>query len=135
MRELPDVDCRLRRLERSHRVFTAALVALSVTLLVAWVRPATQPNVVRARRIQLVDAADRVRIDLRHDSTETGLFIADDAEDTRIGVAQFAHGGGGVALHGPGGRGAVVLYLKRDGSLTVYDTTGVVVVRVPAVTP
>jgi len=135
VRKAHDVDSRLRRLERSQRVLTAAVVALGSALLAAWARPAPRPDVVRARRIQLVDAADRVRIDVRHDSSETGLFIADDAGDTRIGVAQFAHGGGGVALHGSGGRGAAVLYLKRGGSLTIYDTTGAVVARVPPATP
>lgn len=131
MQERDDVHSRLRRLERSQRVLATAVVALSGTLLAAWTRSTPAPEVVRARRVQIVDSAGRVRMDLRHDSTETGLFIADDAGDTRIGVAQFAHGGGGVALHGPGGRGAAVLYLKQSGSLTVYDTAGTVVVRVP----
>ena len=49
----------------------------------------------------------------------------------RVGVAQFSHGGGGFALHGPGTRGAAVLYLRGDGSLTQYDTTGVVTARWP----
>lgn len=51
--------------------------------------------------------------------------------DTRLGAAQFAHGGGGYALHGPGGRGAAVLYLSGDGSLTIYDAEGGVTARFP----
>ena len=86
---------------------------------------------IRTERLQIVDADGRVRIDLRHDDSETGLFIVDDAGDTRLGAAQFAHGGGGYALHGPGGRGAAVLYLKGDGSLTLYDADGSVTSRFP----
>lgn len=52
-----------------------------------------------------------------------------DLGDTRVGAAQFAHGGGGYALHGPGGRGAAVLYLKDEGSLTMYDADGAVAAR------
>ncbi len=33
-------------------------------------------------------------------------------DTTRVGVAQFAHGGGGVALYGPDSKVAAVLYLK-----------------------
>ena len=46
-------------------------------------------------------------------------------------MAQFAHGGGGVALHGPRDKGAAVLYYKGAGSLTMYDEAGKVVARVP----
>jgi hypothetical protein len=86
---------------------------------------------VRARRVLIVDDDDQVRIDLRHDAEETGLFILDDDGDTRLGAAQFAHGGGGYALHGPGGRGAAVLYLRGEGSLTMYEPDGTVAARFP----
>lgn len=128
----PDpLEHRVRRLERANRVLTAALAVLALGALVAARRPQQVVDEVRARRIQLVDADDRVRIDLRHDEEETGLFILDDAGDTRLGAAQFAHGGGGYALHGSGGRGAAVLYLKGDGSLTMYDPDGAVTARFP----
>ena len=88
-------------------------------------------ELVQAQRIQLVDDEGRVRMDLRHDSTETGLFVIDAAGDTRWGAARFAHGGGGYAVYGPGGRGAAVLYLSGDGSLTIYDADGEVTARFP----
>ena len=48
------------------------------------------------------------------------------------GVARFAHGGGGVALHGAESRGAAVLFLKDGaGSLTFYDESGETRQRVP----
>jgi hypothetical protein len=71
-------------------------------------------------------------MELTHDSSGTRLYVHDDAGDVRVGVAQFAHGGGGFALHGPQGRGAAVLYLKGDGSLTFYDVAGAVTARFPS---
>ena len=124
-----DLDRRVRALERRNLVLTIlTTVAVAGTLLAARA-PAQSADVLQARRIQLVDDQGRVRIDLRHDAEETGMFILDDAGDTRVGAAQFAHGGGGYALHGPGGRGAAVLYLKGEGSLTMYDEDGEVVAR------
>ena len=86
----------------------------------------------QAWRIQLVDDAGQVRIDLRHDTTETGLFVLDESGGTRISVAQFGHGGGGFALHGPEMKGAAVLYLKGQGSLTFFDEAGEVTQRIPS---
>jgi hypothetical protein len=57
-------------------------------------------DLVRAREVQLVDESGQVWIELRHDSTETGLFILDEPGDTRIGAAHFTHGGGGIADDG-----------------------------------
>jgi hypothetical protein len=128
----PSLDDRVRCLERRYRRLSALSVLLGAVLVAAFAqRPAQVSDVVQARRFQVVDAAGRVRIDLRHDSTETGLFVLDQAGDTRVGAVQFAHGGGGVALHGPRLKGAAVLYLKGSGSLTFYDTAGGVVHRVP----
>jgi hypothetical protein len=125
------LERRVARLERSNRLLAVGLGLVLVGGLAA----ATSSQVVdevRARRIRIVDADDRVRIDLRHDDEETGLFILDANGDTRLGAAQFAHGGGGYALHGPGGRGAAVLYLRGEGSLTMYETDGTVAARFPA---
>ena len=119
------LESRIHRLERTNRVLTGAVLALIGLVLVAAVRPPQDVvDLVRAKRIQLVDDDGLVRIDLRHDSTETGMFILDAAGDTRVGAAQFAHGGGGFALHGPEMRGAAVLYLLGDGRLSFYDATG-----------
>lgn len=126
---LSDLQRRVRRLERWNAALLALMGVLVAGTLLAARSPAQVPDEIQARRIQLVDAEGRVRIDLRHDDEETGMFILDDAGDTRLGAAQFAHGGGGYALHGPGGRGAAVLYLKGEGSLTMYDEDGDVVAR------
>jgi len=133
--DLSTVERKVRRLERLVHGLAAALVICSALLFVG-ARPAPQAvDVIQAARIQLVDEEGRVWIDLRHDSTETGIFVLDAAGDTRVGIAQFAHGGGGVALHGPATRGAAVLYLKERGTLTMYDTTGAITARFPATAP
>ena len=126
-----DLERRVRRLESLNRVLLAGLALVAALPFLAGAYRAQSTELVRAERIQLVDSEGRVRIDLRHDAEETGMFVMDDRGDTRLGAAQFAHGGGGYALHGPGGRGAAVLYLRGDGSLSIYDEEGVVTARFP----
>ncbi len=82
---------------------------------------------------RLLDERGDDRVVLTHDAEQTGLFLQDGAGQIRVGVAQFAHGGGGVALHGEEGRGAAVLYLKGKGSLSFYDQQGEVIDRIPSV--
>ena len=77
------------------------------------------------------DPGGSVRLALAHDSQGSALFIRDAEGVIRVGIAQFAHGGGGVALHGPGSRGAAVLYLEEAGSLTFYDPEGQPVFKIP----
>lgn len=125
------LERRVARLERSNRILAVGLVLVLAGALAASTSEQVADEI-RVRRIQVVDADDRVRIDLRHDDEETGMFILDDDGDTRLGAAQFAHGGGGYALHGPGGRGAAVLYLRGEGSLTMYEPDGTVEARFPA---
>jgi hypothetical protein len=59
-----------------------------------------------------------------HDESQTGLLVLDEAGQIRVGAAQFAHGGGGFALHGPGGQTSAVLYLKDEGSLSFHRADG-----------
>jgi hypothetical protein len=126
------LERRLRRLESLSRLLGAGLALSLLLVLGAFFSPRSpESDVVRARRLQVVDETGRVRIDLRHDSTETGLFVLDDAGNPRVGAAQFAHGGGGFALHGPGLKGAAVLYLKGAGTLSFYDSSGAVTARFP----
>jgi hypothetical protein len=126
------LETRVRRLEAVNRLLVGFCVVVGAAVILAFTHaPGQAPELVQAQRIQLVDSTGRVRIDIRHDSTETGLFIIDEAGSTRLGAAQFAHGGGGVALHGPDMKGAAVLYLKGRGSLTFYDETGMVVNQFP----
>jgi hypothetical protein len=72
------------------------------------------------------------RVALLHEADTDGLFVMDAEGTTRIGVAQFSHGGGGFALHGPESKGAAVLYLKGDGSLRFFDQEGAVTNQVLA---
>ena len=124
------------------------------TLLLAACEGGGDNGTVRAERFELVDAEGRVRAEIAlrdgepgiylddadgrerlavfHDADGTGLKISDEAGTTRIGVVQFVHGGGGVALHGPGSQGAAVLYLKEQGSLRFFDGNGTVTNQVLA---
>jgi len=72
------LEQRLARLEYSNRLFMVVTVIMSALLLLAFSRELpSSTDLVQARRIQLVDDAGHVRIDLRHDTTETGLFVLD----------------------------------------------------------
>jgi hypothetical protein len=123
---------RVRRLEQSNRLLMAGLFLGFCLSLVAFAsQQGDAPAVFQAQRFQLVDDTGHVWIDLKHDSAETAIFLFDDSGTVRVGVAQFAHGGGGFALHGPQSRGAAVLYLRDQGSLTFYDADGEATARFP----
>jgi hypothetical protein len=83
----------------------------------------------------LLDGEGRERVAIVHQVEQSGLFIKDADGHSRIDVAQFAHGGGGVALHGEEMKGAAVLYLEGDGSLSFYDREGGVRMRLPVEEP
>lgn len=85
--------------------------------------------------LYLKDSDGANRAALFHADDGTGLYIMDADGVTRIGIAQFAHGGGGVALHGPNSRGAAVLYFKEEGSLRFFDSEGIVTNRITAQKP
>lgn len=68
---------------------------------------------------------------LVHKREETGMFISDADKFVRVGAAQFAHGCGGFALHGPESKGGAALYYKTRGSLTFYEGDGKIVQRIP----
>lgn len=152
MRE--NIDIRIRRLERVDRLLVFAILAVMLTFAVGSTSGDGGDHAVQARRFELVDAAGAVqavlgtdeegstglfihdqagvvRLSLTHDVGQSALFVSDAEGTVRIGVAQFAHGGGGVALHGEGSRGATVLYHKGAGSLAFYDDEGNVTERLP----
>ncbi len=106
----PLLERRLRRLERSNRVLGA--------------------DAEGSTGLFVYDASGVARLTLTDDADQSALFINDATGTTRIGVAQFAHGGGGVALHGAESKGATVLYHKGAGSLTFYDEGGQVTAKV-----
>lgn len=148
------LETRLDRLERRNRVLSIMMIAMAGVAIVACAtlsaNPAQQTSATLSTNLlRIVDANDhvvaelgqdgllihddqqRIRVSLHHNDEETGLYLRDEAGDSRVGVVHFAHGGSGVALHGPGVRGAAVLYLKNTGSLTFYDADGGVIERVP----
>lgn len=146
-----DLERRVRRLERLNLGLAMALAATGVVLLTAAASP---PETVRATRFELVDDTGRVRAELRSTAEGTGLYVMDEegtdrasllynqeetamylrdqAGDIRVGAAQYAHGGGGFALHGEEARGATVLYMNDfRGSLRMFDTEGRITYQVP----
>lgn len=151
-RPAPDLVKRLERLERRCRWL--GLTLLSVTVLLLGVAATPSADVMTVRGLRLVDEEGRLRAELamREDSPglflldaagverlllvdqaeQTALFIKDAAGVTRLGAAQFAHGGGGFALHGSDSKGAAVLYLKGEGSLGFYDENGDATLRLGA---
>jgi hypothetical protein len=143
-----ELEHRLTKLERSNRMLMLLLV-LSLFLIGALLYQAMRVTVVKTTALQLLntdgevsaelavragypglylmDNQHKTRLALFHAEDGTGLSINDASETTRIGIAQFAHGGGGVALHGADSKGALVLYYKKDGSLRFFDPQGKVI--------
>jgi|GEM_PF-3172141 len=146
---------RIDALAKRNRLLSVLVLGLIGIGLVAGAdTKSAESQFIQARGIQLVDEAGRVRAELAidkdgsaglfvrdeknrvrasvtHDDSQSALYLWDEAGQIRVGVAQFAHGGGGVALHGPHGKGATALYHKDQGSLTFYDKDGKVTSRVP----
>jgi hypothetical protein len=148
------VENRLRRLERTNRLALAFALTLGLVLLLGSNSESDRPTSVRSQRIELVDAQGSVRaylgtdedgatglfirdpkgslrLSLAHGSSQSALFVHDAEGTVRIGVAQFAHGGGGVALHGAKSKGGAVLYHKESGSLSFFDEDGETTTRIP----
>lgn len=137
------LSARIGRIERTNRILMLDSSALAMAVIYSL---AVRPRTVQAEAFRLLahDGAVRAELVLRndepglylkdqgggdrvavfHDSSTSGVYVFDSAGTTRIGVAQFSHGGGGFALHGPDSKGAAVLYLKGDGSLRFFDAEG-----------
>lgn len=152
--DMSDLELRVARLERTNRWLKGGALMLMGVALLALDNDQGGAEVIEAHRFVLLDgeggkvgelkvedgspgllmydAAGVTRVSLSHDDEATALYLRDGDGDVRVGVAQFAHGGGGVALHGPESKGAAVLYFKDEGSLTLYGSDGEVVGRLPA---
>lgn len=139
------IEIKIARLQFMLWVLTLVIVAILAWPLLA---PAAE-GTLRAEAFELVDDDGRVvavlesdggyprlafrdasgieRVQLFHDAEASGLYVADAVGTTRIGIAQFAHGGGGVALHGEESRGALVMYYKESGSVRFFGQSGDVV--------
>jgi hypothetical protein len=143
---IDQIETRLRRSERLTALLTLAFMLALTGLAYLHLNPS---ETLRVGALEILDKRGNVVATLGQKDGRTGLFLldenatprvsvfhADDADGlyiddaggvTRIGVAQFEHGGGGVALHGPDSRGAAVLYFKDSGSLRLFDAEGHVV--------
>lgn len=149
------LEARVLRLESANRRLLAALGAGICLAFVAATQGPQRADLVSTRSLEIVDEAGSVRVRLTatpegpelrlldeagvprailgHGAEGTALYLKDAQGTTRVGVAQFAHGGGGVALHGEESKGAAVLYLKSgQGTLTFYGADGAVSSRVPS---
>ena len=145
-----NIDSRIRRLQG-----VVALLALVLAAILFWLAVETPAHkILRTEALHLVtpdgdmiaqletrdgypllvlkDENGTERVSLFHNAAGSGLYIADEKTTTRIGVAQFAHGGGGVALHGNDGKGALVMYFKSSGSLRFFDNEGEVIREISA---
>lgn len=151
-----DQQTRIKRLEWWNRLWMLGVVSLLFWGFTSRISPARDEvhGILRTERLEIVgergqpaavlgfdeqgssglfihDPGGSMRVALAHDSQGSALFLRDSEGVIRVGVAQFADGGGGVALHGPSSQGAAVLYFKETGSLSFYDATGKATYRVP----
>jgi hypothetical protein len=151
MKTTQELDSKIKRLERNN-FYLMAIIAISLTMAV--VNYFYSSKSISSESIQLVNQQGKViagisstngetgfyildneskkRLSLFYSEQATGLYIKDSTEATRIGIAQFSHGGGGVALHGENSEGATVMYHKKNGRLSFYDQQGVVTNEVSA---
>lgn len=151
-----DLRARVERLEWWNRFLVMCGIGILLSGLTSQVSSARRnvDELLRAERLEIVDdkglplialgvdeqgsagisindSDGETRLTLLHDAEGSALFIRDAEGVIRIGVAQFAHGGGGVAVHGPRSQGAAVLYFQESGSLTFYDAAGEPTLRIP----
>jgi hypothetical protein len=152
-RRVMSLETRLVRATRVNRLLLIALIGVAGTGLFG-AAAADQAggaegaaDVVRAHRFEVLDRdgnvraevgiddggsaglflrddRDRVRAALVHDAVQSALYMFDPEGTIRLGAAQYAHGGGGFALHGPRHAHATVLHHKGGGSLTFYGERG-----------
>jgi hypothetical protein len=135
--EFEILRARLQRLERRVLVVTLGWVlsvATFVLLGVAVQQAVSQPEVLRARRIEVVDAAGRLRILLGvlPDGTPM-LGLSDAARRLRIGLAVHPNGLAQLTLGDAAGRTRISLALLLDGtpSLFLQDAAGRVLFQAP----
>ena len=148
--QLEQIETRLKRAERWVIVLGLALILAVAGFSYVLLRPS---GALRVTSLELLDSGGGTvavlgsregrtglflldeqampRVSVFHAADADGLYIDDGQGVTRIGVAQFDHGGGGLALHGPGSRGAAVLYYKNAGSLRFFDADGAVIQELP----
>ncbi|KAA3632735.1 MAG: hypothetical protein DWP97_10500 [Calditrichaeota bacterium] len=147
------MEHRLHALELQNRIFIGVIAALVMILLFIAAFDSNGSAVITCQQIDIVDAdgkeiamlgidedgsrglfiydqSGKLRLATIHDTTQTALYLLDATETIRVGAAQYAHGGGGFALHGEQSKGSTVLYHKDSGSLTFYGEDGTVLEKV-----
>ena len=147
------VEERIQTLEGQIRVFIGIIVTLILIVLFITVFDLNGSAVVTCQQINIIDAegkevamigidkdgswglfiydkSGKLRLATIHDTTQTALYLLDSTEAIRVGAAQYAHGGGGFALHGEQAKGSTVLYHKDSGSLTFYGENGAVLEKI-----
>lgn len=148
------LEYRIAKLERRNCLL---LILIGVGLLIGLMQNGSlqaERKIVRAEKLEIVDAEGKViamlgsnaegsrglfiyddagivRTAAIHDTSQSAFYAYDTTATIRVGLAQFAHGGGGLALHGEHSKGAAVLYYKNGGSLRFFDSDGTVLLRVP----
>lgn len=138
--ESPEVEilrARVERLERRMRMVVAGWVvsvAVFVLLGVAVQQAVSQPEVLRARRMEVVDAAGRVRIALTVlPDGSAALALGDAAGQGRITFNVAPDGSAGLGFQDAAGRSRILLGVAPDGSpgLALGDAAGRMLFRAP----
>lgn len=138
--ESPEVEilrARLERLERRMRVVVAGWVLSAVVFVllgVAVQQAVSQPEVLRARRIEVVDAAGRASIMLgvTPDGKVPLLLFFDATGETRGLLGMTLNGGLQLRFNDAAGRARIVLATSPDRpEVVLTDATGRVLFRAP----
>lgn len=127
---------RLERLERRMRVVVAGWVlsvAVFVLLGVTVQQAVSQPEVLRARRIDVVDAAGRIRIMLAVTPDGSVLAFSDAAGRQPITLGVLSDGSSALGFADAAGRKRIMLGVLSEGSpgLGLLDAAGRVLFRAP----
>ncbi|MBM3500865.1 MAG: hypothetical protein FJX74_19575 [Armatimonadetes bacterium] len=129
---------RLDRVERRLRVavvgWVVSIATVAVLVVVQQVVPQPEPEVLRARRIEVVDAAGRARIVL--DTAPSGspvLILLDAAGRGRIALDVSPGGTQMLIFWDAAGRARIGLRVGPDGTPTLglYDAADRVLFEVP----
>jgi hypothetical protein len=120
---------RLKKLEaRIHAIVTGWVLSLVVVVFlgVAVRQTLAQPDVLRARRIEVIDAAGRVRggLGIQQDGTSE-LFLADSTQRRRIRLQVFVDGSLELGFYDAkgGGRAALTAFAEGTARLMLQDGT------------
>ncbi|MGQ0570194.1 MAG: hypothetical protein ACT4P5_11840 [Armatimonadota bacterium] len=128
--ELDSLRSRLQHVERRQQAMWAAWLGCLIVVAVLGIavpQAASQADIVRARGVEVVDAAGIVRISLSvlPDGTSE-LTLAEPAGKGRMWLNVRSDGGSGLALSDATGRGRIWIasHSDRSSGLILSDGTG-----------